>query len=566
MGGFYGSVQLLTEDRDGVLAKLDTLAEQQQFQCLVSPVLNGWVGVYPSDGGQSDRVGRAIAEAIGGISWHVLVHDDSVLAYLLYRDGVLIDSYWSSPGYFGEEDRAEQEAMAGDPDLLAATVGGDADKLRALLDRTNDHVFEVERLIELGKLTGVKNLATAFEYLQAGETEGVTGAKKFIELPKSARQKKAAEKRARREQLRLLKKQGVLLHNEKINAYDFLCACATPNGFLSFHSGIEQGPTVRVVRYQLPNLSPEVLSWGIAGQVMSIAGGVLAQRVAVCLGDRVDVRDMESGQILCQIPAVDWTPNVYADPNVDTLATVGRPGLRIVGAGDGEVRMSEKFNEQLEVAVHLSGEWIATGGKDLKFTRVEKTSNWQQIPVSIHTVRPDYGAVLTDQLTEMRTRIEELVRQYPHINSFEPIPHLSSVGFSRDGNWLWCGAAMGVWVYRWNDLLESDKAAFAQWWHPTTPWLGLEYVENRVCSITEAADGNSIYFGTSQGHLNQLQLTTGTVRKVFSFPEGLPVRLTASVDGTCLAALILRGSREGEHEFSTSWQIWNSLALDRMAP
>jgi hypothetical protein len=115
MGGFYGSVQIRSEDRDRILTALDALAEQLKFNCLVSPVTSGWIGVYPDNGGQSDRISKAIAAEVGGIAWHVLVHDDSVLAYWLYRDGELIDTYWSAPGYFGEEDLADQEPLTGNP-------------------------------------------------------------------------------------------------------------------------------------------------------------------------------------------------------------------------------------------------------------------------------------------------------------------------------------------------------------------------------------------------------------------------------------------------------------------
>ena len=45
MGAFYGSVQLRSEDRDGVKAAADEVARQRQIRMLIGPTLNGWVGV-----------------------------------------------------------------------------------------------------------------------------------------------------------------------------------------------------------------------------------------------------------------------------------------------------------------------------------------------------------------------------------------------------------------------------------------------------------------------------------------------------------------------------------------
>ncbi len=129
MGGFYGSVQIHSDDRDSLLTALDALAEELQFRCLVAPVIGGWIGVYPDNGGQSEHLGQAIAQRVGGTAWHVIVHDDSVLAYWLWREGELVDSYWSLPGYFGEEFQAEQEQMTGNPQLLSELVGGNPDEL-----------------------------------------------------------------------------------------------------------------------------------------------------------------------------------------------------------------------------------------------------------------------------------------------------------------------------------------------------------------------------------------------------------------------------------------------------
>jgi len=51
MGAFYGSVQVRSADRDRAKAAAEEVARQRQIRMLISPVLNGWVAVYPEGSG-----------------------------------------------------------------------------------------------------------------------------------------------------------------------------------------------------------------------------------------------------------------------------------------------------------------------------------------------------------------------------------------------------------------------------------------------------------------------------------------------------------------------------------
>src|ERR1700733_1464392 len=52
MGAHYGSVQVRRNERDSVLAASEKVAREYGVKCLVSPVINGWVGIYPENNGQ----------------------------------------------------------------------------------------------------------------------------------------------------------------------------------------------------------------------------------------------------------------------------------------------------------------------------------------------------------------------------------------------------------------------------------------------------------------------------------------------------------------------------------
>ena len=194
MGAFLGSTQVKCGDRKAVLAAATAVAKELEIQCLVSPVVSGWVGVFPSDNGQDQRVGEELAKRLGGTVWHVLVHDDDVLAYWLWHEKKLVDSYCSVPGYFGEEDQAEQEATTGNPTVLSQLVGGEPAKLAEVLAREGEYPLAQMQLDELGRITGVPNLTHAYEYLKEEETQGVRGWSRFKEIPADRVQSKAQQK------------------------------------------------------------------------------------------------------------------------------------------------------------------------------------------------------------------------------------------------------------------------------------------------------------------------------------------------------------------------------------
>jgi hypothetical protein len=171
MGAFYGSAQVRSEDRDRVKAVAEDVARRLKIHMLIGPVLNGWIGIYPEESGQDQRVGEALFQGLNTTVRHALVHDDDILAYWLWHDGRLADSYHSQPGYFGEESRAEEEAMVGNPDTLSQLVGGKVADLRKLLDRHDSDALL--QLAELQCRTGVRNLVASYEYLKDGETQGI---------------------------------------------------------------------------------------------------------------------------------------------------------------------------------------------------------------------------------------------------------------------------------------------------------------------------------------------------------------------------------------------------------
>lgn len=141
MGGFYGSTHVRTDQFDRVREVVERVAREKKFACLLSPVINGWVGIYNDQYGQIP-LGEELARYFREDVLSMLVHDDDVFCYWYFRDGMLVDQYNSCPDYFGEEEAGD---WSGHPERLGPLVD-DLAKLEALEKIVHPEPGEPQRL------------------------------------------------------------------------------------------------------------------------------------------------------------------------------------------------------------------------------------------------------------------------------------------------------------------------------------------------------------------------------------------------------------------------------------
>ncbi len=135
------------------------------------------------------------------------------------------------------------------------------------------------------------------------------------------------------------------------------------------------------------------------------------------------------------------------------------------------------------------GQWMASNRNGLAIKRVGDDGDWHTVRVSLAAVPEDYGPTLDAELeTFHRTRLDS--------SDTSEERHLSTLGFSSDGRWVWCGATLGIWIFRMADLIERGADAKATWWHPTAPWTPFANLRNYVYGILEEPGGGAIRFST----------------------------------------------------------------------
>jgi len=132
--------------------------------------------------------------------------------------GKLVDSYWSTPGYFGEDGRKGEEARTGQPELLAQLAEGKPEELRQILARDEHKILEGGRLRKLSAALGISNTLTTYEHLMGGERHGITGWRQFVEIPRDEVARAQQVGRIRRQQIntsiKRMKASGLLLVRE----------------------------------------------------------------------------------------------------------------------------------------------------------------------------------------------------------------------------------------------------------------------------------------------------------------------------------------------------------------
>lgn len=216
MGAFYGSILVKTEDSETVQRVLGQIAKESDARFLVGPALNGWVSIFPNNGGQSDEVSAQIASQIPRDIFHLIVHDDDIFSYYFYRNGTLSDQYNSCPDYFHEVSDEEKQQCTGRPELFRDLLP-DPEALNAIRNLLRadkaEYTFEQERMTKFVKLLGFSNAISSYEYLHSGERDGIQGWKQFIHVPDLTSEKNAkrAAQAVIKTEKKHLQKAGILL-------------------------------------------------------------------------------------------------------------------------------------------------------------------------------------------------------------------------------------------------------------------------------------------------------------------------------------------------------------------
>ncbi len=550
MGNFYGSIHLRTGDASQVKSAAAAVARRRRAKFYLAPPRRGWVTLYPSDGGQDDRVAASVAKAVGGWAVWVSLHDDDVFSYAVWRDGRIVDRFNSCPDYFGAEgSAAARRRVAGEPstfaDLLPPGVG--PGEVKAGLSDDGSAFAAASQFAGFARALGLPNAETSYDYLAAGETEGVEGWLEFTHVPdqsrEQARRRKGAD--AALDRRRQWRDAGVLLTEAsrrsagRFQPAPITCPDPTGGGFLAAWSehGMSAPAATAPERFSPPwSAGPVAAGIELTTQAHALAASPCGRFLAVGYA------------------AGRWGAELWAWPERRRIGgiAVGRAvesmafspdGGRLyllsqgeVTAADAAVRWRTEVGRTVRsMAAHPAEPLLACDLGMGGLTILDAA-----IGTVVRRLAPGGDAYRRHAESRMRLMLqaggdsdEPLPAWQAALESTAAVAHQgeSTFGlrFTADGRFLLAASAGGMRAFDWpavRDAAEeippprwsADALAFtATFRGHAMPCIGPTY-----CVAESPADGR-ILFGEACGALRSLDPRTGEVRTLVQLPERGPI-------------------------------------------
>jgi ribosomal protein S18 acetylase RimI-like enzyme len=133
-----GSLHVQTDDAAGVERAVQQFLPRlgRSAHTEVTPSRNGWVTVVDElcdhDRSAQRRLGAELSDRMGVPAVALALEEESVVRYLLFERGRMVDEYLSVPTYYGALNKADELSLTANPTLAARLTGADPSRVRAV--------------------------------------------------------------------------------------------------------------------------------------------------------------------------------------------------------------------------------------------------------------------------------------------------------------------------------------------------------------------------------------------------------------------------------------------------
>jgi WD40 repeat protein len=622
MGAFFGSIQIRTTDRQLVLDALNSIVKRTH-RFLISPPINGWTSVFPNTGGQDEKVSKALAKKLNLVMLHLLVHDDDVFCYWLYRDGKLIDKYNSCPEYFGPVSAAAKRQSQGKPERLGELLdvdGHGTEDLRTLLAGRKP-VFESARLEQFARLCGIEPALalSSYEYLMAGETDDIGNWDDFVHVPDltDERRQQQEEKARITVTKRHLVEEGKLIKelSESVTGcagtLSVWCLDPQDRALLMCSSSLGESGNVPLRRVG-PPWSGELSDTGlnvyekVYSMQSSPSGRYLATGHAAGLWKAV-LWDRQTNEAVLEVEHSSAVKPVCFTSDEKYLVTLSEAELIVTDISrQSPISTCRDIRDSRTMAVHPSGDTIVlgdrgaislvgtdTGTKTKSFLlgEVHDWSAWRaaiadKVKKQFEQMGPDWIQKQAEQVAQQLGSVEggKTVEQIQQDidNRLQAImageffqggeawtkqgsETVCDLAFTPDGKHLLCATTMGFRIFEWINVLSSTEESLEPLLSVDSerPSGQMEPLYGYVYAI--ACDGSKrrALFGGMGGEIRYLDIDSGKSGILVEIP-GRPaiLKMGLAADHSCLVCSCHPGFpdvRGGQQ--SPTVQIWDYAKL-----
>lgn len=481
MGAFYGTIHVLTGDREPVKRAVETIASETRKKFLIAPPIDGWVTVFPEGNGQDQGISEALAKSLPDLTLiHGLVHDDDLFAYWYFENGTLKDKYNSCPDYFDDKNA---EPRGGNAQAFAVLLKDPkkVSKLQSLLDA--EHMtFEGARMEEFAELLNLPNAATAYDYLQEGERDGIEQWKQFIHIPDltAERTAKRVAKSQAKEELKRLVKDGILIveksgpstGNRVIPSSPVWCIDPATSDVLLAWTGNPFGNSTLTPVLRVNSKTGQETATGlqVSSRVYSMAVDTSGKWLAVgcASGDwKLELWNLAEGKMMTEIPQNRAVDAACFSPNGDTLFSLSQGTITLVKIATPEKRESIQLSSGgSAMAPHPGGEFLAVEAQGmvavvhLPTLTVVKTVWILDKPGPMRTLIEKHGARIAEDFQNKlagHMSAEQMAKyKADSARHFLPKQNVRCVNFTPSGRNLICGTTAGVCFLNWEQILGAQ--------------------------------------------------------------------------------------------------------------
>ena len=134
----HGSVHLQTDDQGAVVQVVARLVPRvfSSPASVVSAPRNGWVAVYDEvadrDPRQLGRLGRELSNATGLVVFTIGVEEGTVVHYIAFERGRILDEYLSVPEFRGPLPPGDAIALRANPTVVSRLTGAQPGSIRSV--------------------------------------------------------------------------------------------------------------------------------------------------------------------------------------------------------------------------------------------------------------------------------------------------------------------------------------------------------------------------------------------------------------------------------------------------
>lgn len=135
----YGSLHIQTDDEAGVERAVKQFMPRlgrSEWTEVASSAGGGWVTVVDElcdhDRSAQRRLGTELSDRMGVPVVALALEEETVVRFLLFERGRMVDEYLSVPTYYGELSKADELSLAANPTLAARLTGADPARVRAV--------------------------------------------------------------------------------------------------------------------------------------------------------------------------------------------------------------------------------------------------------------------------------------------------------------------------------------------------------------------------------------------------------------------------------------------------